>query len=208
MKKVLRWLFIFFAIGVGLYPFLYVFLDMSQGLLASKPEAIRESIVWNTVFYLHILPGAIALLAGWSQFLKGFRQKNIGAHRLLGKVYLGSVLISGLAGLYLAFFATAGIIAQVGFTGLALGWLFTSIQAYRYILKRNVDHHQYWMIRSYALCFAAVTLRIWLPAFQFIPGLDFFTAYRIIAWLCWVPNLLVAEALIFRIKTSRLIRVT
>ncbi len=43
-------------------------------------------------------------------------------------------------------------------------------------------------IYSYAASFAAVTLRIWLPlltiAFQ-----DFVVAYRIVAWLCWVPNI-------------------
>jgi hypothetical protein len=49
------------------------------------------------------------------------------------------------------------------------------------------------MIRSYALTFAAVTLRIWLPLFQNGFGMEFISAYVIIAWLCWVPNLLWAE---------------
>jgi hypothetical protein len=48
------------------------------------------------------------------------------------------------------------------------------------------------MIRSYALTLAAVTLRLWLPLSQ-VAGIDFMTAYVAIAWLCWVPNLLVAE---------------
>jgi hypothetical protein len=44
------------------------------------------------------------------------------------------------------------------------------------------------MIVSYAMIFGAVTLRIELPlligVFQ-----DFGPAYRVIAWLSWVPNL-------------------
>ena len=51
------------------------------------------------------------------------------------------------------------------------------------------------MIYSYAACFAAVTLRIWLPLLIVSLG-DFITAYRIVAWLCWVPNLMVAYFLV------------
>ncbi len=54
-----------------------------------------------------------------------------------------------------------------------------------------------WMIRSYALTFAAVTLRIWLPLSQ-VAGLPFAQAYPAIAWFCWVPNLIVVEWLILR----------
>jgi hypothetical protein len=48
------------------------------------------------------------------------------------------------------------------------------------------------MIRSFALTLAAVTLRFYLP----IPpslGYDFDDGYRAIAWLSWVPNLMLAE---------------
>jgi len=53
------------------------------------------------------------------------------------------------------------------------------------------------MTRSYALTFAAVTLRIYLPLSQ-VAGIPFEPAYQTIAWLCWVPNLIVAEWLILR----------
>jgi len=93
-----------------------------------------------------------------------------------------------------------------GFSALAIGWLLTSTFAYLAIRRVEVDQHEYWMIRSYALCFAAVTLRIWLPLLQVGWGMDFIPAYRIIAWLCWVPNLLVAELIIRKLKVSRLVR--
>ena len=48
------------------------------------------------------------------------------------------------------------------------------------------------MIRSYALTYAAVTLRIYLPL-SLMAALPMQAAYPAIAWLCWVPNLLVAE---------------
>ena len=54
------------------------------------------------------------------------------------------------------------------------------------------DAHQRWMIRSFSLCFAAVTLRIYLGAF-FALGVPFEQFYTALAWLCWVPNLVVVD---------------
>ena len=51
------------------------------------------------------------------------------------------------------------------------------------------------MIRNFALSFAAVTLRLYLPP-VFIFQLPFESSYAVIAWICWVPNLLVAQWLI------------
>ena len=51
------------------------------------------------------------------------------------------------------------------------------------------------MLRSYALTLAAVTLRLYMPAFA-IAGVGFDAAYPLIAWLCWVPNLVVVEWLV------------
>jgi hypothetical protein len=195
--------FIFFAIGVGLYPFLYFVLDMSAGLLSSKPAEVQNSTIWLTAFYLHITFGGISLLTGWSQFLKNFRNRNLSFHRTLGKIYLISVGISGFCGLYIAFFATGGLISSMGFGGLALSWLFSTSAAYRFIRSKDRDNHERWMIRSFALTFAAVTLRIWLPL-SMAAGIEFIAAYRVIAWLCWVPNLLVAELIIRRIAARRL----
>ena len=199
----LKWtVFIFFAVVIGLYPFTYLVFDMSPGLLSSKSTELLKNKIWFGAFYQHILLGGIALLAGWLQFSKRFRNRNINFHRNLGKVYLIAVAFSGMAALFIAQYATGGIVSMIGFTGLAIGWLFTSLQAYLAIRRKDIDRHQRWMIRSYALCWAAVTLRIWLPLFQFAAGIEFLTAYRIIAWLCWVPNLIVAEMIIRNLKLN------
>ena len=50
------------------------------------------------------------------------------------------------------------------------------------------------------LTFAAVTLRIYLPLSDLV-GIDFDVAYPVIAWLCWVPNVIVAERLLVRAPT-------
>ena len=191
-------LFGFFAILVGIYPFLYFVVDLSQGFLSGKSPDVITNSVWQAFFNLHIIFGGLSLLIGWTQFIKRLRKKRIRLHRILGKIYVISVLLSGIGGAYLALFATGGLISSFGFGGLAVAWLTTTYLAYTSIRKKKVDAHQKWMTLSYALTFAAVTLRLWLPLLNDLFGIEFVIAYRIIAWLCWVPNLILAEWLFNR----------
>lgn len=198
MKKI-GWLFFgLFSVLIGIYPVLYWLVDMSQGFLGGKPEGVLNSFTWNWLFYQHISMGAISMLTGWTQFSEKIRKKNIALHRSLGKVYVVAVLLSGAAGLYLAFFATGGAIAGFGFGTMAVLWLSTTAMAFLTIKKGKVCAHQNWMVRSYALCWAAVTLRLWLPGLQAVGGMEFIPAYLLVSWLCWVPNLVVAELIFIR----------
>ncbi|MEK8132166.1 DUF2306 domain-containing protein [Paenibacillus filicis] len=89
--------------------------------------------------------------------------------------------------------ASGGWIARTGFLTMDIGWLATTWLGVLAILRGRVREHRGWMLRSYAFTLAAVTLRLYqfplmlLFAGQFEPG------YRVVAWLCWVPNLLIAE---------------
>jgi hypothetical protein len=55
------------------------------------------------------------------------------------------------------------------------------------------------MLRSYGLIFAAVTLRLWMPALTvLVYDGRFVPACRWAAWLAWVPNALFVEWVIRR----------
>jgi len=198
-----------FALIIGLYPLRFIGLPYENSILGDKAPSLLQTPAYLLAFYLHISLGGLALLSGFSQFFSRWRRNWPGLHRALGKIYVLSVLISGTAGLGIAFFASGGLMATLGFGGLAISWLFTSIQAYIAARRRQFDRHQRWMIRSYALCFAAVTLRIYLPLAVGWAGLEFIPAYLAISWLCWVPNLLVAEFVIIpRIRQGGRARVS
>jgi hypothetical protein len=66
--------------------------------------------------------------------------------------------------------------------------------AYRMIRLRKIAAHRRWMIRNFALTYAAVTLRLEMP----LLGMAFgdVLGYQLVAWVCWIPNLLVAEAIV------------
>ena len=141
----------------------------------------------------HIFASALALLLGPFQFSATLRARRPALHRWTGRVYLGvGVLVGGLAGLYMSFHAFGGVPARLGFGGLAVAWLYTGFRAYGAVRGRDFAAHRRWMIRNFALSLAAVTLRIYLPA-SFVFRLPFELAYPVIAWACWVPNLLAAE---------------
>jgi uncharacterized membrane protein YozB (DUF420 family) len=85
---------------------------------------------------------------------------------------------------------------------LAVSWLAAGMLGYRAIRSGDVDRHRRWMTRSFALTYAAVMLRIYLPV-AMVVGLELSQVYPLVAWLCWVPNLAVAQLLIVRSGAHR-----
>jgi len=204
MPKKATWvLFVVLSITIGCYPLLYFFIDKKFGLLQTKTDLLLANLGWNIGFYIHIILGGLALLIGWSQFSTKIRNKNLALHRQIGKIYVLAVLASSIAGIGIGFFATGGFISATGFVCLGSIWFYTTLMAYIHIKNKQVQQHQTMMIYSYAACFAAVTLRLWLPLLSAI-FTDFTTGYRVVAWLCWVPNLMVAY-LITQQKTNKII---
>jgi uncharacterized membrane protein len=188
MKKASWVIFILFSLIIGVYPAIYWLIDPKFGLLSTKTPELLANQIWSSAFYAHISFGGLALLIGWSNFISSWRNRYMQAHKLVGKVYILSVLLSGLTGMYVSFFATGGIISTLGFFSLSLIWLSTTIGAFVRIKQGNISAHQRLMIFSYAATWAAVTLRIWLPLLSMAFG-DFIPAYRTVAWMCWVPNM-------------------
>jgi len=151
---------------------------------------------------IHVVGAATALLLGPLQFLPRLRARRRTLHRWLGRTYVTGCLIGGVGGLMMAFGTTAGPIAGAGFGCLAVIWLVSTGQAWRLAMARRFDEHRAWMIRSFALTFAAVTLRLYLPIFPLL-GLSFIDGYRADSWLAWVPNLIMAELYLRGMLTGR-----
>ncbi len=176
---------------------------VSMGYLSMDPDNFfpqqRAVYVAHLAFLMtHIIASMLAILIGPFQFLPGLRKgRLLKVHRWLGRTYLLSILFGGLSGLYMAQFAHGGIVSELGFGVLACLWLYTGFMAYRQIRHKDLEGHRQWMIRNYALTFAGVMLRLWVPVTTAL-GAEFTAAYTVIAWMCWIPNLLVAQWIINR----------
>jgi uncharacterized membrane protein len=151
---------------------------------------------------VHIVASGLALLIGPFQFARAVRRRLPRLHRWLGRTYLLACAVGGVSGGAIAMFSSSGPVAGAGFLGLAVSWLAAGMLGYRAIRSGDVDRHRRWMTRSFALTYAAVMLRIYLPV-AMVVGLELSQVYPLVAWLCWVPNLAVAQLLIVRSGAHR-----
>lgn len=162
---------------------------------------VDRSAIVQLACYLHVGFGGLALLLSPLQFATRLRTRVPHVHRAVGRVVLGSIAIAGAAGLVLAPHSLAGPLGTAGFGLLALLWLTFAATACRAIRRRDVAAHRRWMIRTFSLTYAAVTLRLCLGVLigvqVGVAGVDahvaFDRAYLLVPFLSWVPNLLVAE---------------
>ncbi len=168
-------------------------LDKSGLYLAKLMIGEKLPSLWDMALYIHIFGSAASLLLGPFLFLKNIRKRNPSLHRMMGVIYVLSIVIGGLSGFYLGFYSTGGMVSHIGFILLAVLWIFTSIMGAFYGIKNKLSFHRAWMIRSYSLTLAAVTLRLWLGLAALLFGGEAYVIYyTVIAWLCWVPNILIA----------------
>ncbi|MFI4934429.1 MAG: DUF2306 domain-containing protein [Caulobacterales bacterium] len=192
------WIIMALALMIGVGSLRY-FLPGQPG---AAPTIIANRFAHLGVLFVHVGFAVTALMIGPFQFFGGIRTRWPRWHRRLGTLYVICCLTGGSAGLVLAIGTTAGPIATAGFGLLAIAWLTTTFMAWRLARARDFVRHRRWMIRSFALTLAAVTLRLYLPLTA-LPHLGFFPVYRAVSFLCWVPNLIVAEIYLARSAAFR-----
>ncbi len=194
MVRVSFILFLMTSVLVALVSFRFIPL----GLELSFPDMDLHIAERRLAFLSHVIAASLALLFGVAQFLSGLRGKYPRVHRWTGRFYVVFVLVAGVAGFVLAFDAMGGPIAGWGFGLLSVLWVFTTLQGLRFARNRKFGDHRRWMMRSFALTFAAVTLRLQLAGMIGIGQMTYADASLILAWSCWVPNLILVEWLIAR----------
>lgn len=179
------------AMGVAVQSFRYA--AVPWHLVLGVDDAIRSVMERVPLQFLtHAVVAPIALLVGPLQFFPRLRAKYPRLHRWTGRLYVLAVVVAGVAALATAPYASGGPVASLGFSLLALSWLGTTIGGWRAAVARKFDLHRVLMRFSYALTFAAVTLRIQLPIGFIFLG---FTSYRemsvYLAYTSWIPNVIV-----------------
>jgi uncharacterized membrane protein len=192
----------FLSVGVAVYSYRYLLPQIPL-----LPPDIGKNLARHPWLVVHAGLAATALIVGPFQFMAGLRARRPAVHRWIGRVYVFACILAGCAGLPLAFGSDAGPIATSGFALLSVIWIGCTAQALRLAMAGRYMEHRRWMIRSFALTFAAVTLRLQLPIAPIL-GYPFMDGYRAAAWMAWIPNLMVAELYLRRgtIRRPRLAR--
>ncbi len=171
----------------------YVNFDTSYGFLQLKRSAI-ETGWYLPAYYAHVLVAGIILIIGILQIhpVWGLRWRML--HKTSGKIYVGGILFfSAPGGLIMSFFINRGPWVLWSFLLQCSLWFAFTYLAYHHIRKGDIQSHRQWMLRSYALTLAAITLRVYVFFSSWSFDLGQPAAYATIAWLSWVPNLLICE---------------
>ncbi|MFN8284127.1 MAG: DUF2306 domain-containing protein [Chitinophagales bacterium] len=176
----------------------YIPINLDVAFLRIKQDYI-DIIPWRIAFFVHVFTSMFALIAGFTQFSKSILKKHKKIHRNIGKLYVFVILfLTGPSGFIMAIYANGGLTSKIGFLLLDILWIYFTVLAFRFALKKDFKQHKQYMYRSYALTLSAITLRAWkyILVFLFQPApMDI---YRIVAWLGFVPNLLLIEFLIWK----------
>ena len=175
------------ALGVGSGALAYVVGDPQQ----FDPVFRAKYIVLRIWVVTHGVSSVIALGLGPWLFLTLPRF----LHRALGRLYLLAVVVGALSGFPLALRAEGGWMAQLGFLLVDGLWLVCAWQALEAIRRGRVTLHRRWMVRSYALTFGAVLLRLYLYVLQQL-GYDFNGLYPYTPWLSWWTAWVLAETIL------------
>ncbi|MDB5279212.1 MAG: hypothetical protein JWR61_4167 [Ferruginibacter sp.] len=181
----------------------YTSLDINAAFLQLKQAYILID-VWRVSFYIHVFSSMFALMAGFSQFSTKLLATKPRLHRRFGYAYVINILfVTGPAGLIMSFYANGGIYSRIAFVSLSVLWMiFTSLAVFK-AFKKDFTAHRAFMIRSYALTLSAISLRIWKVILADFTNLGPMDRYRIIAWLGWVLNLLIAEWILMKYVIKR-----
>ena len=175
------------------------YFSFERGLLflSTKTDKVLDNLLFLTGFYVHITSSLWVMAGGIFQFIPALYHSKPILHRNIGKLYVLSVLLLAVpSGLILPFYANGGLPSKVGFTMPCIVWWLSTLLAWQEIYKRQWLSHIEWMIRSYAITLAAMSLRIesyWLYYFM---GTKPIETYLTVTWLSWTGNLLIAEILI------------
>lgn len=175
------------ATGLSLLVALASYRFLALGLPLSFPDMLGQIEEQRIAFILHVSLAPLALAIGAVQFFPAIRKRKP-LHRWLGRIYAGAILISGAAGIIVGLNAAGGLSAQIGFVVLALLWIGVTANAVRHAMARRIGKHRRWMIYSFALTFAGVTLRLWILPFMAM-GFSYTEASIYLAWLAWLPNM-------------------
>jgi hypothetical protein len=201
MKKVAYPLILFVSIMWVLHTVSKNFIvdpQLSRFLSMKSNELLNKSL-WVIMIRIHIILAVIALITGPIALSKKIRIESLLTHRWMGRIYVGSIVLNYIPSFYVSFYATGGFPSVFGFFILNTLWLFSTLRGFWLARTKKIMLHSQWMIRSYALSLANMTIHILVTLFYNALDFRYEFSYTLAVWLCWLLNLSLAE---FAIRMS------
>ncbi|EON70692.1 DUF2306 domain-containing protein [Lysinibacillus sphaericus] len=157
------------VIGLFIIAFMWIMHTLSKNFMVdpdfekflnNKDEIISNPTVWAVMLRIHIILAVIALLTGPVGMMKSLRNKRLPFHRFNGRIYIFSIVLNFIPGVYVSLFATGGWLSTFGFLILNTLWLITTTLGYKSIKRKDIVRHSQWITRSFFLTFANTIIYI------------------------------------------------
>ena len=191
-RRLVWWILLAGAVPVGIYSMRFL-LPITPHLL----KAMRLNVIHPDTLLVHSVAGSLALLAGPWQMLASVRRKAPALHRWLGRFYVASVGVGWVASLVLTPWATGGLPSAAAFGAGGALWMGFCVAGISAVRRGDLRAHRRWMLRSYALTWAPVTIRPYVGLAVMLDA-PFPVALAIGLWLSCITNLLLVEAWLAR----------
>lgn len=177
----------------------YIPFDSKVSFLQIKQTEVTSIPGYLSLFYIHVYSSVFVLLAGFTQFNNNILKNHTKLHKGIGRIYVYTVLfLAAPSGLYIGYYANGGFWSRTSFLLLGVLWYFFTLKGIISIKNKSVLRHKKFMLRSFALAFSAITLRLWKVIIVCFFEPNPMEVYRIIAWLGWIPNILIIEWYIYK----------
>ncbi len=172
---------------------LFVLLTRDFTLLDSNSPLHKRYAAIPILMFIHGIPGAIALFLGFAQFSRRIRQKHLGWHRVMGRIYVGSVAVSAPAAVIVSLKLPTHNLTMAAVIQ-SLGWVITTGTALYCVRSGRIQQHREWMIRSYpfAMVFVVVRVIVSIPAVASM-GVNgiISTVWTVLTVACFLPSFLI-----------------
>lgn len=142
----------------------------------------------------HAVAGATALLLAPFQFSARLRRRNLGLHRVLGRLYVGGVAIAAPTAIPIAVILGPPTLVMAAVVQSS-GWLLTTAVALYCVRRGDIRQHQEWMIRSYpfAMIFVFARAILAIPAVAALGEVGFVSVvWSLEAVACFVPSAVIS----------------
>jgi len=204
----------FFATLILIYLFFcYLMLQITLQYIPYNTDVaflrIKQDVIevpfYKIAFFTHVYTAIFVLIAGLTQFSSFIRKHFTKLHKMSGWIYAFTVIIlAGPSGFFMAIYANGGMISQTAFCLLAILWIYFTALAIISAVNKDIKSHRKYMIRSFALTLSAITLRVWKYVLVYLFEPRPMDVYQLVAWLGWIPNLIIAEIIITKFFRSKI----
>ncbi len=156
-----QWIFVYYVAAFYL-PFL------TGGGLASADQAdlpdgfIAGDVLHNTALAAHVLIAIVIIGGGPLQLIPQIRNRFPRFHRILGRTYMITAVLTSLAGLYMVWThgVPGGPLAPFAISLDAVLIILFAAIAVRHAMRRQIDQHRRWAMRLFMVVSAVWFFRI------------------------------------------------